>query len=52
LLNKLFAINFEKNFEDLVFEINNELKQKLESRNFVTGIFFDINKITSEIKFI
>lgn len=52
LLNKLFNIHYTKDIEDLAFEINNQLKQDLESRNFVTGIFFEIDKNTNEIKFV
>jgi hypothetical protein len=52
MLNKLFNINYEKPLQELVFEINNALKQSLESRNFVTGIFFEINKNTNEIHYV
>jgi hypothetical protein len=45
MISKLF-INFaaKKSLKEMVFEINNELKQDLKSRNFITAIFFEINK--------
>jgi hypothetical protein len=52
LLNKLFNINYNKPFQDLVFEINNQLKQDLKSRNFVTWIFFEINKKNNNVQYI
>jgi len=45
MISKLFSnLAARKNLRDLVFEINNELKQDLKSRNFITAIFFEINK--------
>jgi hypothetical protein len=52
LLNKLFNINYTKPFKELVYEINNQLKQNLESRNFITWIFFEIDKNTNEVHYI
>jgi serine phosphatase RsbU (regulator of sigma subunit) len=52
LLSKLFNINYNKPFQELVFEINNQLKQDLKSRNFVTWIFFEIDKKTNNIQYI
>ncbi|MDD2870492.1 MAG: SpoIIE family protein phosphatase [Candidatus Gracilibacteria bacterium] len=45
LLSRLFN-KYVKNstLRELTFEINNGLKQDLKSRNFITGIFFDIYK--------
>ena len=45
----LLTRTFEKfvwksSLEKLTFEINNELKQNLQSRNFITGVFFEILK--------
>jgi hypothetical protein len=34
----------EKDIKDMAFNINNELKQNLKSRNFITGILFEISK--------
>lgn len=52
LLNKLFNINYSKLLDDLVFDINNQLKQDLESKNFVTWIFFEIDKITNKVEYV
>ncbi|MDD2907059.1 MAG: PP2C family protein-serine/threonine phosphatase [Candidatus Gracilibacteria bacterium] len=52
LINKLFKENYNKDLNELAFNINNSLKQDLKSRNFVTGIFFEINKETSEIGYV
>ncbi len=54
LLNKHFKdLSWSDKFRDIVFRINNNLKAKLESRNFVTWIFFRINKRnTNAIDFI
>lgn len=45
LLTRLFH-NFSRNniLEQVVYEINNWLKQDLKSRNFITWIFFEIEK--------
>jgi hypothetical protein len=54
LLSRLFN-KYVKNSDlrELTFEINNWLKQDLKSRNFITGIFFDIYKDdTSTINFV
>ena len=53
LLSKLFDKYVERSsLRELAYEINNWLKQKLESRNFITGIFFEIKKEKIwEIKF-
>jgi hypothetical protein len=44
----LFSMAFrkyaEKDIKDMAFNINNELKQNLKSRNFITGILFEISK--------
>ena len=49
LIVSMLSKSFEKNsrkytLDEMVFNINNELKQDLASRNFVTGIFFSVNK--------
>ncbi len=45
LLTRLFHKFSKNNFlEKVVFEINNWLKQDLKSWNFITGIFFEIDK--------
>ncbi len=45
MLSKAFD-KFSRKYQlkEMVFNINNDLKQDLESRNFVTGIFFQILK--------
>lgn len=45
LLTRLFnKFVKNKNLQELTFEINNWLKQDLKSRNFITGILFEIKK--------
>lgn len=45
LLTRTFEKFVKKSsLEKLTFEINNELKQNLKSRNFITGVFFEIIK--------
>lgn len=45
LLSRLFNDNiYKKSFLETIFEINNWLKQDLKNRNFITAIFFEINK--------
>ncbi|MCH2188676.1 serine/threonine-protein phosphatase [Candidatus Gracilibacteria bacterium] len=45
LLTRVFEKFAPKSsLEKLTFEINNELKQNLQSRNFITGVFFEIDK--------
>jgi len=54
ILNRLFN-KFSKwsNIWELTFEINNWLKQDLQSRNFITWVFFEIFKDNiSKIKFV
>jgi hypothetical protein len=45
MLSKAFD-KFSKKYSiaEMVYNINNELKQDLESRNFVTGVFFQVLK--------
>lgn len=45
LLTRLFYNFWKENFlEKLVFEVNNWLKQDLKSWNFITWIFFEVDK--------
>jgi serine phosphatase RsbU (regulator of sigma subunit) len=45
LLSKLFNENVSNNkIQTLSYEINNWLKQSIESKNFITWVFFEINK--------
>ena len=45
MISKLFTnLAAKKSLKEIAFEINNELKQDLKSRNFITSIFFEINK--------
>ncbi|MDD3144722.1 MAG: PP2C family protein-serine/threonine phosphatase [Candidatus Gracilibacteria bacterium] len=52
LINKLFKENYNNELNEIAFNINNGLKQDLKSRNFVTGILFEINKENSNIGFV
>ena len=54
LLSRLFNKYVKNNtLRSLVYEINNWLKQDLQSRNFITWIIFEINrKENSKIKFV
>lgn len=46
LLSRLVNQHAKQNkLRELTFEINNGLKQDLQSRNFITGIFFEIDKV-------
>ena len=45
MISKLFSnLAWKYDLKKLVFNINNELKQDLKSRNFITSIFFEIDK--------
>jgi serine phosphatase RsbU (regulator of sigma subunit) len=44
LTKKISEIINIKSLEKIVFEVNNALKQELKSWNFITSIFFDIDK--------
>lgn len=44
LLSRLFNESVGKNIKELVFNINNGLKQDLKSRNFITWIFYEVRK--------
>lgn len=44
IMNKLFKENFYKPLKEIIFNINNGLKQDLKSNNFLSSIFFEINK--------
>ena len=45
LLTKIFNKYVKrKKLDELAFEINNWLKQNLQSRNFITGVLFEIEK--------
>lgn len=49
LLTRLFnQYTNGRTLSNIVFEINNGLKQDLQSRNFITGIFFEIEKEKKE----
>ena len=50
LLTRLFRQNAKKQtLAELAMSINNGLKQDLKSRNFITGILFEINKKYNDI---
>lgn len=38
----------KKTLTGLAFEINNNLKQDLQSRNFITGVLFQVNKVNTD----
>jgi serine phosphatase RsbU (regulator of sigma subunit) len=44
LLSRLFTKNINNTLQKISYEINNGLKQDLKSRNFITGIFFELKK--------
>ena len=45
LLSRLFNKHVKSNnLQNLAYEINNGLKQDLQSRNFITWVFFEVNK--------
>lgn len=53
LLSKIF-FDFSKKvrvFQDLFMTINNELKEKLKGRIFVTSIFFELDSTTNKLSF-
>ncbi|MDD3793380.1 MAG: SpoIIE family protein phosphatase [Candidatus Gracilibacteria bacterium] len=52
LMNKLFKDNLNKDLDELTIEINNGLKQDLQSRNFVTSILYEIIKDTNKIRYV
>lgn len=52
ILNKTLRENIKKAFNEIVFLINNWLKQDLNSRNFITGIFYKIKKENNTIEYI
>ncbi|NVP17598.1 serine/threonine-protein phosphatase [Candidatus Gracilibacteria bacterium] len=52
LINKLFKENYNKDLNEVAFEVNNGLKQDLKSRNFITSIFFEVNKENNDIGYI
>lgn len=52
LINKLFKENYNKDLNEVAFEVNNWLKQDLKSRNFITSIFFEVNKENNDIWYI
>jgi len=54
LLSKLF-FEFSKkihNFQDLFRTLNNELKQKIKGRFFITSVFFELDITTNGLHFI
>ena len=51
VFNKVFSSLKDKKISEIFFEINNQLKQTLESRNFVTWALFEINKETAHINY-
>ncbi len=52
ILNKILRENIKKAFNEIVFLINNWLKQDLNSRNFITGIFYKIKKENNSMEYI
>lgn len=52
LINKLFKENFNNELNEIALNVNNWLKQDLKLRNFVTWIFFEINKENNNIWYV
>lgn len=52
LLNKAFKENITKPLKELIFNLNNALKQSLQSRNFVTWWFFEVEKKSSKLSYV
>lgn len=44
LFSMAFRKHAEREIKEMTFNINNDLKQNLKSRNFITGILFEIQK--------
>ncbi|RKW23523.1 serine/threonine-protein phosphatase [Candidatus Gracilibacteria bacterium] len=51
IFNKIFKSLKDKSITDIYFDINNQVKQSLESKNFITGVLFEINKEKSSINY-
>lgn len=51
VFNKLFKELKDKNITDVYYEINNKVKQTLESKNFITWALFEINKSWKTINY-
>lgn len=52
LLSKLFRDNVKKPIKEAIYNINNWLKQDLSSRNFITWVFFEVDKKTKDLSFV
>lgn len=52
ILNKILRENIAKKFEEIIYLINNWLKQDLSTRNFITWIFYKISKKDNSIDYI
>ncbi len=52
LLNKNFRKFKDKSLKEMVFNINNALKQSLESKNFITWAFFEISKKDYSVSYV
>lgn len=51
IFNKILNSLKNKRITEIFLELNNQLKQKLESRNFITWALFEINKQNSNISY-
>ena len=51
IFNKIFKSLKDKSITDIYFDINNQVKQSLESKNFITWVLFEINKEKSSINY-
>jgi hypothetical protein len=51
LMTRIFKENISKPLQELAFNMNNWLKQDLKSRNFVTSVFFEIDKESKEVAY-
>lgn len=52
MLTRLFKDNIKKDLRDIVLNVNNGLKQDLKSRNFITWIFFEVDKKSNDLWYV
>lgn len=52
MINKLFKENNKKPLNEIVTNVNNWLKQDLQSRNFITWIFFEVEKKSNDLWYV
>ncbi len=52
MLTRLFKENIKKDLKEIVLNVNNGLKQDLKSRNFITWIFFEVDKKSNDLGYV